>query len=235
MSGSCRVSRAPSEGPRAGGLPLCAVSFLFRFPGPLQRVDAPAAPLPQPFPALSQCVGKRVRRHIEKRQLVPAAVGFPIHRHIEDEVGSRRTRFRGHVGDTPQLLAVSEGHERLEQSRQRLWGDRACSRIQGATTSPTRRPGFDRSVFGRSALPVLALPLRVRRPCQDIPSSRNQAARRTCASRDDRNETGPPEPSPFGRLIARPPRQDRAASQAHSAATVLACSGLDLRALRHRD
>jgi hypothetical protein len=99
MSGSRRVSRAPSEAPRAGGLPLCAVSFLFRFPGPFQRVEAPAAPLPQPFPELSQCVGKRVRRHIEKRQLVPAAVGFPIHRHIEGEVGSRRTRFRGHVGD----------------------------------------------------------------------------------------------------------------------------------------
>jgi len=94
-------------------------------------------------------------------------------------------------GIPPQLLAVSAGHERLEQSRQRLWGDRACSRIQRATTSPTRRPGFDRSVFGRSALPVLALPLRVRRPCQDIPSSRNQAARCTSASRDGRNETGP--------------------------------------------
>ena len=86
-----------------GGLPLLAVSFLFRFSGPFQRVDVSAAPLPQSFLALSQCVGKRVRRHIEKRELVAAAVGFPTHRHIEEGVGSRRMRFRVHGGHTPSV------------------------------------------------------------------------------------------------------------------------------------
>jgi hypothetical protein len=75
--------------------------FSFRFSGPFQRVDVSAPPLPQSFPVLSQCVGKRVRRHIEKRELVAAAVGFPTHRHIEEGVGSRRMRFRGHVGHSP--------------------------------------------------------------------------------------------------------------------------------------
>jgi hypothetical protein len=75
-------SSRPSPG--AGGLPLFAVSFLFRFSGPLQRVDVSAAPPPQTFPALSLCVGRRGHRHIEKKELVPAAVGFPTHRHIEE-------------------------------------------------------------------------------------------------------------------------------------------------------
>src|SRR5215467_8403143 len=94
----CLTTRRP-----AGGLPLFAVSFLFRLSGPFQRVDVSAAPLPQPFPTLSQCVGERVRRHIEKKELVPATVGFPTHRHIEEGVGSRRMRFRGHVGHTPSV------------------------------------------------------------------------------------------------------------------------------------
>ena len=96
-----KSSRLSPGGLGAGGLPLFAVSFLFPFSGPFQRVDVSAAPLPQSFPALSQCVGKRVRRHIEKRELVAAAVEFPTHRHIEEGIGSRRMRFRGHVAHTP--------------------------------------------------------------------------------------------------------------------------------------
>ena len=62
------------DDPPAGGrIAFFAVSFLFRLSGPFQRVDVSAAPLPQSFPALSQCVGKRVRRHVEKRALVAAA------------------------------------------------------------------------------------------------------------------------------------------------------------------